>query len=64
VSEYRVLYAIVALVACLLISYRLLVLGENWFEPDWLNIPLILGAFLCGMYGFGVFLEIAMEKFG
>jgi hypothetical protein len=61
---YRILYGVVSIIASSLVAYRLLILGDNWLKPDWLNIPLLFAAFLCGMYGFSVLLQIAMEKFG
>jgi hypothetical protein len=58
----RILYGIMSLIASLLFFHRLLVLGKNWVEPSWLNIPFLFGAFLCGMYGFGVLLDSVMQK--
>ena len=61
---YRVLYAIVALAIGGFISFRFLLLGEDFFKPFLLNFILLFVAFVCCMYGFSVFLEIVMDKFG
>ena len=55
----RILYAIMAIISSLSFSFRLLVLGKNWVEPDWLNIPSLLAAFLLGAYGVYVFLDLS-----
>ena len=61
---YRILCAVVAIISSLFISYRFLVLGDNWFKPDWLNILLLFAAFLCGVCGFAVLLKVVSDKFG
>ena len=52
----RILYAILALIAGGAISFRLLVLGKNFVPPFFPNFLLLLFAFICCMYGFGVIL--------
>src|SRR6266478_3738630 len=49
---YRILYAIMAVIVGLSLSFRLIVLGKNWLDPDWLNLPILLLSFVLCAYGF------------
>ena len=45
------LLGIVFVVVGLILSFRLLVRGENWVNPDWLNGIILFAAFLSCVYG-------------
>ena len=57
---YRILYAMLAIITGLFFSYRFLVLGDDIFKPRWLNLTILLAAFVSCAYGFGLLLEIIM----
>ena len=53
---YGVLNAILAVMFCLRVTYRLIIKGDDsvYHLPGWFLLPF---SFFCGMYGFGVFLD-------
>jgi hypothetical protein len=62
----RILYAIVGVVLITVsatISFRLIVLGKNWFELDWLNIPLVFASLISGTCGIALIVKVLSEKF-
>jgi hypothetical protein len=59
----RILYAIGSVVIGGRISFRLLVLGKNFCEPFLPNLVLLLIAFVCCSYGFGVLLKLTIQYF-
>src|SRR4029077_4586731 len=52
-----------SIVFFMVVSFRLLVLGKNWIEPDWFNIPLVFASLLSGTYGVAVAIQILSKYF-
>ena len=59
-SFYRFLYAVLAVLTGGFLSYRLLVLGDDLFKTEPLNILVLFGSFLICAYGFVLLLTSTM----
>jgi hypothetical protein len=61
---YRILYAVLTIIAGASVAFRFLILGKDIAKPFLVNLLLLLIAFVCCTYGFYVLLGLILEKFG